>query len=572
MQQTPSNAPAAADFELAIDHFMAGRLPDAERACRRALAAEPAHPHALHMLALIRIGAGGLHEALALLEQALATGVKHPAIELAHGRLLADLNRPGEAIAALQRSLALDPRQPPVIALLANMLSASGRANEARGLLDRALAAWPEDPHLLPASGAVHLEQGAYAKAETDLQHALAVSPSDAESYSNLATFYEHSNRLDEVQRLLDSAAKLGLVNSACKLIAARLLRSQGQAGAARALLTELQGEKGVTPTQQRDLQSEFGWCADALGDVSAAMLHFQEAKDRALVLAAPPLELPEIFPRQVASLKRFLAQNALPSGDAPAEPTPAFLVGFPRSGTTLLDTMLGAHPRVFVMEEQPSIQAMLDLYIARGLHYADDLARLTSAHHAELRAAHQQVSRAAGWDGVRRLVDKSPFGTSHLGLIHQVFPAAPIVFMVRHPCDVILSCFMNNFKLHSGTVHFTRLDSTVALYCSIMDLWQLYVQRLPLKYLVLRYEDLIASPEAEMRRLTGFLDLPWEPQVLDHRAAALQRGYIPTPSYSQVSQPLYRSSSDRWRRYAAHLEPYMPQLMPYIRAFGYEA
>jgi tetratricopeptide (TPR) repeat protein len=572
LQQPTSDKPAALDFEPAIGHFMEGRLPDAERICLEVLAAEPTHPHALHMLAMIRIQSGATQEALALLERALATGIRHPAIELAYGRLLLDLGRPQEAMQSLQRSLALDPRQPPAIALLAKTLTTLGSAADARQLLDNALAAWPEDPYLLPASSIVHLAQAAYARAETDLQRALAASPNSSESYANLAAFYEHSNRPDEAQHLLGEAAQHGLVSSASRLVSARLLRGQGQAESARTLLTALQAEKDLTAAQTRDLCSELGWCADALGDASAAMAHFEEANARALALSATPSELPDIFPRQIASLQAFYAQTTIPAGDVSERPVPAFLVGFPRSGTTLLDTMLGAHPQLHVMEERPTIQAMLDLYTGWGLNYADDLARLTHRHHTELRAAHEQVSRAAGWDGARRLLDKSPYGTAHLGLIQQVFPAAPIVFMVRHPCDVVLSCFMNNFEIHSGSVHFVRLESTVAFYCSIMDLWQLYLRRLPLKHLVLRYEDLLESTEAEMRRLIGFLDLPWVPEVLDHRAAALRRGYIPTPSYSQVSQPLYRSSRDRWRRYESYLEPYLPRLLPYIRAFGYEA
>lgn len=551
---------------------MEGRLPDAERICLEVLGAEPTHPHALHMLAVFRIGSGARQEGLELLERALATGVKHPAIELVYGRLLVDLGRPEEAVPALRRSLALDPRQPGVIALLAKTLNTMGSTADARRLLDNALAAWPDDPYLLPASAVTHLAQGAFARAETDLQRALAVSPSSGEAYSNLAAFYEHSNRPEEVQRLLATAAQHGLVNHASKLVNARLLRTQGQAAAARTLLAELQAGNDLTPAQQTDLYSELGRCADALGDASVAMTHFQEANDRAMALAAPPPELPDLFPRQIASLAGFYAEREVPVGDAPEGPAPAFLVGFPRSGTTLLDTMLGAHPQLLVMEERRTIQAMLNRYLDWGLRYADDLARLTSQHCAELRATYAQESRAAGWDGTRRLLDKSPWGTVHLGLIHQVFPVAPIVFMARHPCDVVLSCFMNNFEIHSGSVHFVRLESTVALYCSTMELWQLYLQRLPLKYLVLRYEDLIESPETEMRRLIGFLDLPWVPEVLDHRAAARRRGYIPTPSYNQVSQPLYQSSRDRWRRYQSYLEPYLPRLLPYIRAFGYEA
>lgn len=550
---------------------MAGRLPEAERICLEVLAAEPAHPHALHMLAKLRINAGAREEGRALLERALATGVKHPAIELVYGRLLLDLGRLEEAVPALRRSLALDPRQPGAIALLAKMLNTLGATGDARQLLDNALAAWPEDPHLLPVSAVIHLTQGAFAKAEVDLRRALAANPSSSEAYANLAAFYEHSNRPEEVQRLLDTAAQQGLANTTSKLVNARLLRAQGQAAEARALLAGLQGANDLTPSLQRDLCTELGWCADVLGDAPAAMTYFQEANDLALTLAAAPLDLPDLFPRHIASLRKFYSEADVPAGGAPEGSTPAFLVGFPRSGTTLLDTMLGAHPQLFVMEERPTIQTMLDLYASGGLRYAEDLAQLTPPHYAELRAVYRQVARAAGWDGSRRLLDKSPWATAHVGFIQQVFPGAPIVFMVRHPCDVVLSCFMNNFEIHSGSVHFVRLESTVAVYCGIMDLWQLYLQRLPLRYLVLRYEDLLGSPEAEMRRLIGFLDLPWVPEVLDHQAAALRRGYIPTPSYSQVSRPLFHSSRDRWRRYESYLEPYLPRLQPYIRAFGYE-
>ncbi len=551
---------------------MAGRLPEAERICLEVLAVEPVHPHALHMLGVLRINSGARQEGLALLERALATGVKHPAIELVYGRLLLDLGRPEEAVPALRRSLALDPRQPGVIALLAKTLNTLRNTAEARRLLDNALAAWPDDPDLLPVSAVIHLVQGAFAKAETDLKRSLTVNPTSGEAYANLAAFYEHSNRPEEVQRLLDTAAQQGFANDASKLVNARLLRAQGQAAEAWPLLQELQAANDLTPARQGDLYSELGWCADILGDAPAAMMYFQEANDRALQLAAVPPELPDLFPQHIASLKRFYSETDVPAGDALEGPVPGFLVGFPRSGTTLLDTMLGAHPQLWVMEERPTIQAMLDLYASGGLRYAEDLGQLTPRHYSELRAVHRQVSRAAGWDRTRRLLDKSPWATAHAGFINQVFPGAPFVFMVRHPCDVVLSCFMNNFEIHSGSVHFVRLESTVALYCSIMDLWRLYQQRLPLKYQVLRYEDLIESPEAEMRRLIEFLDLPWMPEVLDNRTAALRRGYISTPSYSQVSRPLYRSSRGRWQRYMTYLEPHLPRLLPYIHAFGYEA
>ena len=169
-----------------------------------------------------------------------------------------------------------------------------------------------------------------------------------------------------------------------------------------------------------------------------------------------------------------------------------------------------------------------------------------------------------------QRLLDKSPFNTAHIGLIHRVFPEAQLVFVVRHPCDVCLSCFMNNFELNSGTCHFTRLESAVALYRKMMELWLTYVETLPLRYQLLRYEDLVSQPETELHRLADILDVPWSGRMLEHTAQAAKRRHIPTPSYAQVHRPIYQDACYRWRRYAGFINPFLKDLQPYIEFFGY--
>ena len=570
-QPSPGTPTTRLDFEQAISLFGEGRYAEAEVLCRRALETEPGEPHALHMLALIRADAGAAAEALTLLQQALATGVQHPAIHLAHGRLLLHFGRGAEAVTALQQSLRIDPQQPKAVALLAKTLTSLGRAHEARGLLDAALKVLPEDAALRDASGVAYMAQGRYSDAASELERALAIEPGLADAQGSLALVYEQTNRIEDAQRVLESGLVRSPQQPTLRLIAARLTRRAGDPAGARAAASAFRDEAGLAAALVRDLEFELGWCADALGETDTAMAHFRAAKDQALAIAAPAAGLSQIFPRQLASLKRFYSQAALPTAGVPQRPMPVFLCGFPRSGTTLLDTMLSAHPGLAVMEEQAGIQAMLDGYTVAGLNYADDLARLSPELCAELRAAHTRVCRAAGWDGVKGLIDKSPFATAHLGLIQQVFPMAPVVFMARHPCDVVLSCFMNSFEINSGTVHFTKLDSAVALYCGVLELWQLYLRRLPLRHIVIRYEDLTAHPEVEMRRLLDFLGLPWTATVLEHERSARERGRIPTPSYHQVSKPLYQDARGRWRRYARHLEPYLPQLEPHIRAFSYD-
>ena len=156
--------------------------------------------------------------------------------------------------------------------------------------------------------------------------------------------------------------------------------------------------------------------------------------------------------------------------------------------------------------------------------------------------------------------------------LLHRVFPQARFVFAVRHPCDVVLSCFMQNFELNDWMANFRTLAETVALYTRTMDLWEAYREQLPLVVHTVRYEDVVDDFDNSVRMLCGFLDVPWEDSLRQFADKALDRGRINTPSYDQVSQPIYRGARYRWERYREYLAPYLPALQPYIERFGYTA
>jgi hypothetical protein len=389
----------------------------------------------------------------------------------------------------------------------------------------------------------------------------------------NLALVYEHNNRVQEATQTVDGGLARWPEHTPLRLVRARLQRRAGHQAAAYEELTALLA-RPQSRVMRRDVEYELGWCADGLGDMDLAFSHFSRANALAMELARPAPAFLDEFPQHMDKLSRRFdrewAASWRPLSSLPRPPV--FLFGFPRSGTTLLDTMLGAHPELAVLEERPAVQAMLDAIDARGPDYPGKLATLSIDSQSALQAAYFDVARRAGWDGHKRLLDKSPFAAAHAGLIQRVFPGAPMLFLSRHPCDVVLSCFMNNFGINSGTVHFTALASTVALYCRLMALWRQFRELLPLQVHVVKYESLVQSPEQELRAILDFLDLPWAAELGDHTAHALKRGRIPTPSYLQVSQPLYQSARDRWRRYDKYLRPFLPQLQPFIDAFGYDA
>ena len=250
----------------------------------------------------------------------------------------------------------------------------------------------------------------------------------------------------------------------------------------------------------------------------------------------------------------------------------PAFLIGFPRSGTTLLGQILDSHPGAMTLDELPTVQALVAAADRLPGGYPGGLARLGAAQRDTLRSAYfQAVDQLAGPAGDLLLVDKQPLATVHIGLIHQVFPEAPIIFAQRHPCDVVLSAFMQALKSHYAPGGFVTLERTAALYGAVMTLWQRAAARLPLALKVMRYEDLVEDFEAEVRGLLDHLGLAWDPSVTDFAGHARARGGgAATPSYSQVTRPLYSSSRYRWQAYARELAPVIDELRPFVNSFGY--
>jgi hypothetical protein len=261
---------------------------------------------------------------------------------------------------------------------------------------------------------------------------------------------------------------------------------------------------------------------------------------------------------------------------DAHAGPSavdsPVFIVAFPRSGTTLLELTLDAHPALVSMDEQPFVQGALDDLLATGIRYPEQLGRVSAQQLEAVRARYWERARskvviASG----RRLVDKNPLNLLRLPVIRRVFPNARIILAIRHPCDVLLSCFMQHFHAPDFALLCSDLRSLATGYRRSFDFWYTQVQLLRPAVREVRYETLVADFTAEVRALFEFIDVPWDDAVLAPGAHAQAKGYISTPSYSQVVQPEHQNSVDRWRSYEHHLRPVIDQVRPYLDRWDYE-
>lgn len=595
-------------LQQGVRHHQEGHWPKADACYRRILALDANQPDALHLAGLIAHQRGDGSDAETLIRRAIAAGPKQAAYVNSLGVVLLERGDVTAAEDMFRRALGLDPAYPEA---LNNLGNARQRQRDWSGAIDsyrRAVAIRPDYAeahanqgralHLAdrPAEAVVCLERalslrpgyskaerwlgdsladlGRRADAETAYRRALALDPTDAETGAALAALLERGNRLEEAVAAADAALASDPANVRARLAAVRAERRLARMDAALARLARAPAEDAVDAEAAAMLAFERGMAFDRAGDFSAAFTAF--ARGNALMEDAWPIADADraFFPRLIERLaERFTADwvaTWTPS-PAPAGPSPVFLIGFPRSGTTLLDQILDAHPALTTLEEKDPVDVIRRQVDALPGGYPDALASLDATAIEGLRRRyHAEVRRHLGGDPAGRLVDKMPLNTIDVGLILRLFPDARFLLALRHPCDVVLSGFMQAFKPNAAMVHYGRLDTAARFYAEVMGLWRHYVRVLAPAALPVRYEDLVADLPGQTRRILDFLDLPWDDAVLGYRERAKMRP-IATPSYHQVVEPLYRRSIGRWHNYAEVFAPVLPILQPFIAAFGYE-
>ena len=474
-------------------------------------------------------------------------------------------DRPQEAVDALARSLLLRPDQTSYWYKWGEAHFAAGTAE--RGLVEARERASrdPSDPAALLA--VAHLENllGRPENALAALEDALAREDSSTDVLVAVAELLELRNNLERLDSILNRLAALPRPPDRLGLLQARLeFRRKDYR---RALTLARSAPASADEGMRAQL---IGQSLDKLGDAPGAYDAFVRMNAVDATSGAAVRDKPEDYRASIAQQWDLLTPAWYASwreGTPPIEREPAFLVGFPRSGTTLLDTLLMGHPDIAVAEEKPMLPAVGD-----SLGAPERLAVLDSDQIEELRQLYFRVAEKHVPDAGRRLlIDKYPFAMGSAHIIHRLFPGARIIFLERHPCDVVLSCFMTRFQPTGAATNFLSLTDTALLYDEMMRLWTRSVEHLPLNVHVARYERLIENAEAELRPLADFLGLGWVPQLVENRVTASRRAFIGTPSYAQVSEPITASAVGRWHGYREQLQAVLPVLEPWASRMGYE-
>ncbi|HEX6860546.1 MAG TPA: sulfotransferase [Caulobacteraceae bacterium] len=513
----------------------ARRYGEAQRLARRELDAGAEHPQLLHLRAIWHEGAGRFPDAQADLERALFLDPADLAVVMAYGNLLERTSQRIGARDAFRHAVTLRPELAGPWVRLGWAAENLGEIDEARAAYDEALRRDPRHAQALGRLALIASQQGDWEDARRWGERALAANPREFSAELALIRADIRERRQEDAQTRLD------------RVLSWPLPTDDGYMA---------RKELGALRHQQARYAEAFeAW------DTANEMVHRQYAR-----AFAPP--------RGVGSLTALLgeffeAQPAWAGVKAGSSPPRAhiFLLGFARSGTTLLEQVLAGHPDVVSIEEKDTLGPALKLFpiTRQGLDsLRDPPADLLGAARASY---WNEAAHYAGDVTGKVLIDKFPFNAACLAHIARLFPDAKVLFALRDPRDVILSCFRTPFRINGTVYELLRIENAGRFYASYMRAAHQMRRVTPLPCLDTRHEDLLDDYAGEVRRICDFVGVDLRPQMLAFEKSERK---VATPSAHQLREGLTRARSGQWRHYADQLAPAMPHLAPWIERFGY--
>jgi Flp pilus assembly protein TadD len=514
------SSPLQQELARAEGLMRARRLGEAEAAFRAVLDRFPEHWAALTGLGMIALEANDPTASVELLTRALSKRPGDPALLNNVANALIAANRPQEAIEKLEKALKLRPRFPEALCNLARALRQQGKG-------EGALEAYARCDQVAPG----------YLPARIGLSRALLELGRAEEAVDGLRAVLKEDARSSAAYALLARARRFRSGDPEPEAIE-RLLR-----------------DSALRTTDRIRLTYAAAKIADDLGEHDRAMIRLKEANRMRATVADP-----DYFASRVDAILSVFTQGFLAERAGWGDPSelPVFIVGIPRSGTTLTEQILASHPLVFGAGELETVTHVLaDLRKAVGTaerfpHFvrqvAPELARTFGRRYVE-----EVVALAPE---ARRITDKMPHNFERLGLIALLLPNARVIHCRRDPRDTCVSCYLHQFQdQHAYNRDLRALGLYYRQYERLMAHWR---EALPNPPLEIQYEDLVADLERHTRRILDFCGLPWDERCLSFHET---RRSVVTPSTWQVRQPLYSGSIGRWRRYEKHLGPLLEAL-----------
>jgi tetratricopeptide (TPR) repeat protein len=533
------------------------RLSEAEGSYRRALELNPRFAQAWNNLGTTLRELKRPQDAEEAYRKALAENPNDPDTLDNLALALKDLERTDEAIGVLQRALTIETRAPNLYLHLGSMLLDRGRVDEAAGALERALALKGDDHDAINLMGRVAFERGALDEALAHYRRALALKRDLPDAWNNMGNVLKELGRLDEARAAFLEALALDPTNAG---VYVNLADSKTFSAGDPHLdaMQALEREDNLSPTERMQLDFALGKAYADLKEHGRSFEHLIQANaGKRAQIAYDEAATLGLFERIEQTFTPALVGRKARDGD-PSR-LPIFVIGMPRTGTTLVEQILASHPQVHGAGELKAMNDIADTVPGVGtvrIPYPEFVPALDAAAMRAVGARYvAALKRLAG--GARRVTDKMPSNFFFAGLIHLALPNAPIIHTVRDPVDTCVSCFSKLFTAEQNhTYDLAELGRYHRRYQRLMAHWH---RVLPAgRILDVRYEDVVADLEGAARRIIAHCGLDWDARCLDfHRTERPVR----TASATQVRQPIYTSAVGRARVYEPYLGPLLKEL-----------
>jgi Flp pilus assembly protein TadD len=518
-------------------------------------------------------------QAAHLAQQELARGTVHPLLYNACALWLAEQERIEDALSYFRRADSLHAASGSTKSAIAICLTKLGRYDEAVRAFDEAIALQPDSAALFCRKGFAQEMLQDLAGARQSHMRALEFEPRNPEVLGRLAFLAARRGDKAEALARADAALAGDPTHTAAHIVRATIEIDEGSFEAAEKRLSMLLADSNVSGHNRFLVLGHLGDLRDRQDRTTEAFAAYAAAnKECAKLHAGRAWAQPGgSLSGMVAALTMETGRRSSPSPAKPAlQPayvtaSHAFLLGFPRSGTTLTEQILASHPSVVTLEERDTLADAVERLMPRSGNLAEleNAPERVLSHYREL--YWQRVRNYGANPEGKLFVDMAPMSTVKLPLIARLFPDARILFVVRDPRDVVLSCFRRRFGINPTTYEFLTLEGAAEFYSAVMRLAFLWRESLSIPLHEVRYENLVDNPREELTSLCNFLGLGWNDSMLKFSERS-KLDVITTVSASQIARGLNREGIGQWRRYADALTRVAPVLAPWVAKFGYPA
>ena len=411
-------------------------------------------------------------------------------------------------------------------------------------------------------------------KAEKYLNKSLYLNPNFVKTYDELFALYDQSNQIEKFSNLLDKAKKILKEKDLVKYYEAVLFYNQKNFKQTIQILESIDLKENYAAhniTKHSLLAKSY----DRLNDFEKAFYHFKinnKLVNESYGKGINEKSFLEVVTHRIEFFKNFNFNRWTPHPLIDKFSQPIFLIGFPRSGTTLLDAILRTNDSIEVIEEKPILRNFLrnlDLKIKNNFNNLDNLDKnfIENMQNVYFQEREQYLLNKK----IKTIIDKMPLNIVYIAEILRFFPNAKFILALRNPYDSVLSCFMQQFKLNPAMKNFISLESSVNLYDLVMKLWIIYRDQFPINCHFIKYEDLVTDFEKTTKEIFKFLEIDWTDKTKNFYINAKKRINISTPSYNQITSPLYTRSINRWKNYEKEFKGLKNILDPWLDEFNYK-